>query len=270
MAKRRIFDSHAHYDDERFEGGEIALLNRLHEEENVALVLNAAASLASIKTSMSLSDRVDFVFFSSGVHPEMADVDSQTENWLDTVKDACAHNKCKAIGEIGLDYYYGNDTAEIQKEVFRKQLALASELSLPVIIHDREAHGDCLEIISEFPDITGVFHSYSGSSEMAKELLKKGWYISFNGIVTFKNARKTVEVAECIRDFEGGKYLDKILVETDCPYLAPVPERGHTNHSGNIKYTAAKLAEILGMTDDELCELTYKNACRFYGLEDLI
>lgn len=270
MATRRIFDSHAHYDDERFEGGEIALLNRLHDEENVCLVLNAAAGLSSVESSKKLAEELDFVYFSSGIHPENAHIDTENENWLEIVKKAASHPKCKAIGEIGLDYYYGKETEDIQKEVFKKQLQLAKELSLPVIIHDREAHGDCLDIISQYPDVKGVFHSYSGSSEMAKELLKKGWYISFNGIITFKNARKTVEVAECIKELEGGKYLDKILVETDCPYLAPVPERGHTNHSGNIKYTAAKLAEILEMECDELCELTYKNACRFYGIEELI
>lgn len=270
MAVRRIFDSHAHYDDDRFEGGEIALLNRLHNEEYVSLVMNAAASLKSIETSKKLSENLDFVYFCAGVHPESAHTDSLDRMWLEKVKENALHSKCKAIGEIGLDYYYGKETADIQKEVFVKQLELARELLYPVIIHDREAHGDCLEIISDFPDVCGVFHSYSGSCEMAKEILKKGWYISFNGIVTFKNARKTVEVAEFIRDFENGRYLDKILVETDCPYLAPVPERGKMNHSGNIKYVAEKLGEILSMSCDEVCELTYKNACRFYGLEDVI
>ena len=270
MAGIRIFDSHAHYDDDRFEGGEIALLNRLHSYENVSLVMNAAASLKSIETSKAIAENLDFVYFSAGVHPESADSDSRDADWLETIRKNALHNKCKAIGEIGLDYYYGKETADIQKEVFIKQLELADELNLPVIIHDREAHGDCLEIIADFPDIHGVFHSFSGSCEMAKILLKKGWYISFNGIVTFKNARKTVEVAEFIRDFENGKYLDKILVETDCPYLAPVPERGKTNHSGNIKYITEKLGEILSLSCEEVCELTFKNACRLYGLEDMI
>lgn len=270
MATRRIFDSHAHYDDDRFEGGEIALLNRLHNEENVLLVMNASASLSSLKTSKALADKLDFVYFSAGVHPESADTDTVNVNWLETVKCFAKDEKCKAIGEIGLDYYYGKETCDIQKEVFIKQLELAKELKLPVIIHDREAHGDCFDIISSFPELSGVFHSFSGSVEMAKELLKKGWYISFNGIVTFKNARKTVEVAEFIRDFQNGKYLDKILVETDCPYLAPVPERGKTNHSGNIKFIAGKLGEIFGISADEVLNLTYKNACRFYGLEELI
>ncbi len=262
----RIFDSHAHYDDARFEEKSIELLNHLHENEDVALVVNAASSLSSIETSRALAESLGFVYFTSGVHPDVAE--TCKDNWLDYIKTASNHPKCVAIGEIGLDYYYGKETADIQKEVFRAQLQLAQEISMPVVIHDREAHADCLSIISDFPELKGVFHSYSGSFEMAKELLKKGWYLSFNGILTFKNARKTVEVLEGIRDFDGGKYLKNILVETDCPYLAPVPFRGKTNNSGYIKYTAEKAAEILGITTEQFCDITYDNACEFYGLGD--
>ncbi len=264
----KIFDSHAHYDDERFDGVRDALIADIVQNENVSMIVNAGASLSSTESSKVLSEKYDHVYFTAGVHPESADTDSKCANWLDTVAENAKHPKCVAIGEIGLDYYYGRNTAEIQKEVFVKQMELADKMPMPVVVHDREAHADSLSIVSEFPKVYGVFHSYSGSFEMAKELVKRGWYISFNGILTFKNARKTIEVLEGLKDFDGGKYLDRILVETDCPYLAPVPFRGKTNHSGYIKYVAEKAAEILCVSPDAFCELTYKNACRFYGLED--
>ena len=263
----KIFDSHAHYDDERFDDCRDLLLTELVTNENVCVIVNAGASLASTESSAELSEKYPFMYFASGVHPESAHTDSGNPGWIDIVRNKANHKKCVAIGEIGLDYYYGKETAEIQKHVFKEQLKLASEMNLPVVIHDREAHADCLSVISEFPDVYGVFHSYSGSFEMAKDLVRRGWYISFNGILTFKNARKTVEVLEGLKDFDGGKHFDKILVETDCPYLAPVPFRGKTNNSGYIRFVAQKAGEILGISPEEFCELTYNNACRFYRLE---
>ena len=264
----KIFDSHAHYDDERFDGIRDSLLEEIFSDWNVVCVVNAGASLSSTESSRILSEKYERVYFASGVHPESAESDSRRNDWLETVEQNAKHPKCVAIGEIGLDYYYGKDTAEVQKEVFVKQMELAGKLSLPVVIHDREAHADCLSVVSAFSDVYGVFHSYSGSFEMAKELVKRGWYISFNGILTFKNARKAVEVLEGLKDLDGGLYLDRILVETDCPYLAPVPFRGKTNHSGYIKYVSEKASEILGITPECFYSLTYKNACRFYRLED--
>jgi len=266
----KIFDSHAHYDDERFDGEREELLKTLHENENVKYIVNAASSLASVLSSKTLAQKHDFVFFASGVHPEAADDDIKVDGWENFVENVSSHPKCVAIGEIGLYYYYGKETADIQKVVFAKQMEIAQKRNKPVVIHDREAHADCLSMVSDFPSVYGVFHSYSGSFEMAKDLLRRGWYISFNGILTFKNARKTVEVLEGIKDFENGKYLDRVLVETDCPYLAPVPFRGKTNHSGYIRYVAERAAEILSVTPDEFCELTYNNACRFFRLEGRI
>lgn len=270
MDSIRIFDSHAHYDDEKFEGNAVSLLKQLHDENNVAAVLNAGAGIDTSVASSKLAEALDFVYFAAGVHPENAHIDSTKNDWLDVLRSLADHPKCVAIGEIGLDYYYGKETADIQKTVFAEQMHLAREKQLPVIIHDREAHADCLDTVLQFSDIKGVFHSYSGSFEMAKILLKKGWYISFNGILTFKNARKTVEVLEALREYENGRYLSNILVETDAPYLAPVPMRGKINNSGNIIYTAQRAAEILGITTNEFCELTYKNACEFYGVEALL
>ncbi len=263
----RIFDSHAHYDDQRFDEVCDSILTYEHESCGVELVLNAASSINSCKTSMLIAERNDHVYFAAGVHPESAHTDSLDDKWLNVVEQYISHPKCKAVGEIGLDYYYGKETESIQKEVFRAQMMLAKKYELPVIIHDREAHGDTIGIISEFPEVVGVFHSFSGSCEMARDLLKKGWYISFNGIITFKNARKSVEVLDAISKLEDGKYLDRILVETDAPYLSPVPNRGKTNTSSNIQYTAQKCADIIGITIEEFCELTYKNACKFFNIQ---
>lgn len=266
----RIFDSHAHYDDDRFDENRNETLHRIHNECGVELIVNAAAGIESCESSKKLSESFDFIYFTAGIHPENAHTDSMGYDWLSKIEQYASHKKCVAIGEIGLDYYYGKETADIQKEVFNKQLKLAKKMSLPVVIHDREAHSDCFDAVRAFPDVKGVFHSYSGSFEMAKQLLEMGnWYLSFNGILTFKNARKCVEVLQNISMYKQGKYMNRILVETDAPYLAPVPMRGKTNDSGNIIYTAACAADILGITAEEFCDITYRNACDFYGLDDI-
>lgn len=264
----RIFDSHAHYNDAAFDSDADTLLCRLHAEESVERVIDIGSDIESSRKAAELAKKFDFVCFAAGIHPEHAAKAQADESVLPVLEALCREEKCVAVGEIGLDYYYGKEDAAAQKTIFEQQLALARKLSLPVIIHDREAHADSFDTICRYPDVCGVFHCYSGSFETAKELVKRGWYLSFNGIVTFKNARKTVEVLEGLRDFEGGCYLERILVETDCPYLAPEPHRGTRNHSGNIRYTAQRCAEILHMSTDEFCELSYQNACRLFQIKE--
>ena len=262
----RIFDSHAHYDDEAFGGVNpaIELLRSLHEDGGVARVTDCGADVASSIRAKELAEALPFVWFAAGIHPEHAQ--SADESALAEIESLCRHPKCVAVGEIGLDYYYGKETRSEQIDILHRQLGLAEKLSLPVIIHDREAHADSLEAVLSYSSVKGVFHSYSGSFETAKELLKHGWYLSFNGIITFKNARKTVEVLEGIRDYENGRYRDRILVETDCPYLAPVPLRGSVNRSDNITYIAERCGTVLGIGKEAFLSLTYQNACRFFGL----
>ena len=261
----RIFDSHAHYDDERFDGCRDEILKEVFSND-VEKICNIGANLSSSARSVELTKKYENIYASVGVHPSDAVKDMQNENWLKELEEMFLSNeKVRAIGEIGLDYYWTGEEKEEQKVCFRAQMALAQRLGAPVIIHDREAHGDVLEIMKEFPDVTGVVHSFSGSAEMAKEVLKMGYYISVNGVTTFKNARKIVEIVESIRDLHKDG-LDRILVETDCPYLTPVPHRGETNRSDYIKFTAEKCGELLGISTEEFCDITYKNACRFYGL----
>ena len=170
-----------------------------------------------------------------------------------------AHPKVVAIGEIGLDYYWDKDHKEIQHRMFDSQLALARELGKPVIVHDREAHADCLDMTARFPEVTGVFHCYSGSVEMAEILLKRGWYLGFDGPITYKNARRALEVLEACP-------LDRILVETDSPYMAPVPFRGKRCHSGLVRYTCERMAELKGLSPEEMARITYENGRRFFRI----
>lgn len=262
----RIFDSHAHYDDDRFDENRDEILSEVFSN-GVEKICNIGASLKTSRQSLELSQKYDNIYASVGVHPSDAVRDMQNPNWLTELEDMYKNNpKVVAIGEIGLDYYWTPEEKEEQKTAFRSQMALAKKLGAPVIIHDREAHGDVLEIIKEYPDVVGVVHSFSGSLEMAKEVMKLGYYISVNGVTTFKNARKIVEIVENLRDLHPDA-INRILVETDCPYLTPVPHRGETNRSDYIKFTAEKCAELLGITPQEFCEITYKNACRFYGID---
>ncbi|MBR3996201.1 MAG: TatD family hydrolase [Clostridia bacterium] len=260
-----LFDSHAHYDDEKFDGLRDELLSKM-PEYGVGKIVNAGASLKGSYASKDLSHRYDFMYFTAGVHPESAVTDTAIDGWLSEIDALCYDEKCVAIGEIGLDYYWEKETAPIQKECFRAQLELCRAHSLPAVVHDREAHGDSLEIVKEYPDVKGLFHCYSGSVEMMRELLKMGWYISVGGVVTFKNARKTVEVIEALKDIPCG--ISRLLLETDCPYLAPVPHRGKLNHSALMLNTAEKVAELLGITRAEVEALTYDNAMRFYNIKE--
>lgn len=250
------FDSHAHLDDRRFDGDRADILEDL-KNRGVGLVMNVGCDLASSLHSIALAKRYPFVYAAVGSHPD--DADHVNEQTLALYENLCKEEKVRAIGEIGLDYHYEDVPREIQKRAFRDQLELARRVSLPVIVHEREAHADAMELVREFSDVTGVFHCYSGALEQAKELVKRGWYIGFTGVLTFKNARKAVEVAQWLP-------LDRILIETDCPYMAPEPFRGRRNDSRLVPLVGKKLAEIKGLEEDIVMEATTENAKRLFGI----
>ena len=251
-----IFDTHAHYDDKAFECDREALLDAL-ENRGVGLVLNPGCDAQSSRAALDLAERFPFVYAAVGIHPEELGEDPLTE--LEEIRALTAHEKCRAIGEIGLDYYWDVSRREEQKEIFASQLALAQEKDLPVIVHDREAHADALEIVRGFPAVKGVFHCFSGSAEMAKELLRRGWYLGFDGPVTYKNARKALEVLDVTP-------LDRILVETDSPYMSPVPLRGKRNDSSNLIYVIQKIAEVKGVPPEEIERITCENGKRLFRI----
>lgn len=245
-----IFDSHAHYDDDSFDEDREQVIKEL-KENGIIGVLNCGASLEGARDSLKLAEKYDFFYAAVGIHPENAY--ELTDEAFEEIKKMTKNSKVRAIGEIGLDYYWDeNPPKDIQKDVFRKQMQLAKELKLPVIIHDREAHGDTLEIMKEFPEVKGVLHCFSGSVEFARECLKLGYYIGFTGVVTFKNAKKVLEVAKEVP-------TDRFLVETDCPYMAPTPYRGKRNRSEYIKFIIEKVAEIKGLSADEVENKTIEN-----------
>ena len=252
-----LFDTHAHYDDARFDRDRDELLTSM-PGKNVGLIVNPGCDVATSRMAVEMARKYQFLYAAVGIHPEnCGDFDPAM---IDTLRTLAGEKKVVAIGEIGLDYYWAeNPPKELQQEVLRRQLALAEELSLPVIIHDRDAHADTLAIVREFPHVKGVFHCFAGSVEMARELLDRGWYLGFDGPVTYKNARKTVEVAEMVP-------LDRILIETDAPYLSPVPMRGKRNDSRNVAYIAEKLAQIKGMTPEEMADLTLANGKKLFGI----
>ena len=254
----RLFDTHAHYDDEAFDADREALLTAL-PESGVEAVVNPGITVETSRKALALVERYPHVWAAVGIHPE--DCAGSGEADLEAIRALAAHPKAVAIGEIGLDYYWPeNPPRAFQQEIFRRQMALAEELDLPVIIHDREAHGDCLAIVKEFPRVRGVFHCYSGSPEMAKELLKLGWYLGFDGPITFKNARRAPEVAAVTP-------LKRMLLETDSPYLAPVPHRGKRNDSRLLPLVAEKLGEWKGLAPEAVAEAAFRNAVEFFGLE---
>jgi len=245
-----IFDSHAHYDDEAFNEDREKVILGL-KNNGIIGVLNCGASMQGAKMSVELSRKYDFIYSAVGIHPEHAD--TVNENLIEELRNLAKYPKVRAIGEIGLDYYYEeNPNRDIQKAAFKLQMKLARELELPVVIHDRDAHQDTLDILKEFPEVIGVVHCFSGSVEFAKECLKLGYYIGFTGVITFKNAKKIVEVAKNVP-------IDRILVETDCPYMAPEPNRGKRNQSDYIKYIIEKLSEIKGKSIEEIENITISN-----------
>ncbi|KXZ40619.1 TatD DNase family protein [Alkalithermobacter thermoalcaliphilus JW-YL-7 = DSM 7308] len=247
-----LFDSHAHLDDERFDEDRDEVIKKI-KSENVKYVLNAGADIASSKRSIHLSEKYDFIYASVGVHPH--DVKDMNEDTINLLKTLSKHEKVVAIGEIGLDYYYENSPREIQKRWFERQIQLANEVKLPIIVHDRDAHKDTFDIIktTKSKDIGCVLHCYSGSLELAKEYVKMGCFISIAGPVTFKNNVKTVEVIKKIP-------LEYLLIETDCPYLAPHPHRGKRNDPSYVRYIAEKIAIEKGISYEKVCEITTKNA----------
>ena len=252
-----LFDTHAHLDDRAFDEDRDALLAGLREKD-VALVMNPGCSYASSCAAVALAEKYDFVYAAVGSHPDAAqEVD---EALLAQYEKLCKlHPKIKAIGEIGIDYHYEDIPRQRQQKAFRAQLQLAQQLKLPVIVHERDAHEDGMAIVREFPDVTGVFHCYSGSVEMAKQLVDLGWYIGFTGVLTFKNARKAIETAVSIP-------LERIVLETDCPYMAPEPYRGRRNDPGYLFCMAQKLAQLRGVCEEEIHEITTQNGKRLYRL----
>ena len=252
-----IFDTHAHYDDAAFDPDRGELLSSL-PAQGVGLVVDPGCDLDSSRRAVELAEQYPHVYAAVGWHPE--NCAPYTRHSLDTLRTWAQSPKVVAIGEIGLDYYWEqNPPRELQQSVFRDQLALAQELSLPVIVHDRDAHADCLALVKEFPRVRGVFHCYSGSVETAQELLRLGWYLGFDGPLTYKNAKKTVEVARVVP-------LDRVLLETDSPYLSPVPVRGTRNDSRNLRRVAAKFAELRGMDTEDVVALTCENGKRLFSL----
>lgn len=246
-----IFDTHSHYTDQKFDGVRKELITALHES-GVKGMITCGVDIENSKAELALAKKFPFVYCAVGYHPENIE---NTEFDEQALTQLLSDEKAVAIGEIGLDYYWDTDKDK-QKEFFAQQLQLSKKLDMPVIIHDREAHADTLEFFKKYTP-NGVVHCYSGSVETAKEILNLGLYLGFGGVITFKNARKTVEVAEYVP-------LDRILLETDCPYLAPVPFRGKTCHSGYITYTAQKIAEIKGITTETVINASFQNAKRLF------
>ena len=256
-----IFDSHAHYDDEAFDGDREELLESL-KKSGIEKVVNVGASIKTSIASIELTEKYDFIYASIGVHP--SETEELTEEKIDELKEYSKLDKVVAIGEIGLDYYYPTPNRDLQKKWFYKQLDLAVETELPIIIHSRDAAKDTMDILKEYQGkiSRGVIHCYSYGVEMAKEFVNMGYYIGIGGVLTFNNAKKLKEVAKEIP-------IDKIVIETDCPYLSPVPNRGKRNSSLNLEYVVKELALIKGISEEEVKEITYNNAKKLYGLEQI-
>jgi TatD DNase family protein len=254
-----LFDTHAHYDDEVFDADRRELLAAM-PSENVGLIVNPGCTVESSRTAVALAAAFPHVYAAVGIHPE--NCGDFVPEQMTEIRALAQEDKVVAIGEIGLDYYWPeNPPRDLQQQVLRAHMTLAQELDLPVIIHDREAHADTVSIVKEFPEVTGVFHCFSGSVEMARELLKMGWMLSFNGAITFKNARKAPEVIASLP-------ADRILLETDCPFLAPEPYRGRRNSSLWLPEVIAVIAALRGTSEEEIRAVTWNNARRFYRLEN--
>ncbi len=251
-----IFETHAHLNDPAFDEDRESLILGL-PERGIGAVMNVGCCLESSHDCIALAEKYPFVYASVGSHPDSAD--EVDERALEEYRRMAQHPKVKAIGEIGLDYYYETIPRSLQQKAFRLQMELAQELQLPVIVHERNAHDDGMRIVKEFPGVTGVFHCYSGSAEMARQLVDLGWYIGFTGVLTFKNARKAVETAQAIP-------LERIVLETDCPYMAPEPFRGRRNDPGYLYRMAERLAEIREISVEEAAAVTERNARALYRL----
>ena len=253
-----IFETHAHYDAEQFNADRDALLASL-PGKGVGRVVDPGCDGPSSRMAVELSEKHPHVYAAVGWHPE------EWESWsvesMPLLRQLAKHPKVVAIGEIGLDYYWDKEHKALQREMLERQINLALELSLPVIIHDREAHEDALETVLCYSALRGVFHCFSGSPEMARELLRRGWYLGFDGPVTYKNNKKAAAVLSVTP-------MDRILVETDSPYMAPEPVRGRRNDSTNLPYIIARIAEIKGVSPVEMERITWQNACRLFALSE--
>lgn len=251
-----LFDTHAHYDDEAFDPDRDALLAQL-PERGVGPVLIPGCTVNSSRAAVALARRYPHVWAAVGIHPE--NCGDFVPEQLEQLRQLARDGKVRAIGEIGLDYYWDTEHKALQREMFERQLSLAMERDLPVIVHDREAHGDSLETVMNYPAARGVFHCFSGSAEMAKELIRRGWYLGFDGPVTYRNNKKAAEVLAVTP-------LDRILVETDSPYMAPVPFRGKRNDSALLVHVLAEIAARKGVSAEEMTRITYENGCRLFGI----
>ncbi len=257
MIYNNIFDTHAHYDDEQFSEDISSLLEDL-PKNGVANIVNCATDISSCEKSKTLAEKYDYIYFAAGIHPHESE--NAEKDFTDKLENFASHRKCVAIGEIGLDYHYDFSDRKIQLEVFEKQLILANKLNLPVIIHDREAHQDTLNLLKKYTP-KGILHCFSGSAESAREIIELGLYIGLGGAVTFKNAKKPVEVAKTIP-------LDKLVLETDCPYMSPVPFRGKRNDSSLIAYTAEFIAGLKNLNTQELIDITTANAKKIFEIQE--
>ena len=249
----RIIDSHAHYDDEAFDNDRHELLERLFAED-IDKIINIGCSVEGSHRSVELAERYDGIYAAVGLHPDSADEISR----IDEVRSLCGHPKVVAVGEIGLDYHYENHSREIQKIAFEEQLKLAAEEDLPVVIHSRDAWEDTMELLRKYRP-RGVMHCFSGSAETACEVIRLGMYVGFTGVITFRNAKKARRALEAVP-------LERLLVETDCPYMSPEPNRGRRNDSGNLKYTLAEFAGVKGISCEEAAEITARNAEMLFGI----
>ena len=249
----RIIDSHAHYDDDAFDSDRYELLDKLFSG-NIDKIVNVGCSVKSSYSSAALAERYPKIFAAAGLHPDSADEIDR----LDEIKMLCMKEKVVAVGEIGLDYHYEEHHRDIQKKAFEEQLILAKELDMPVIVHSRDAWADTMELLRKYRP-QGVVHCFSGSAETAAEVVSLGMYVGFTGVVTFKNAKKAVKAL-------GAVPHDRLLLETDCPYMSPEPNRGRRNDSGNLVYTLGAFADIMGVSLEEAAELTAQNAERLFGI----
>lgn len=253
-----LFDTHAHFDDPQFESDRDEVIKSL-ADDGVTRVMNIGANMETSEKAIEIANKYDFIYATVGVHP--CDTYDMTDEDIERLRIMAKNNpKVRAIGEIGLDYYFDDTKPDIQKEWFIKQLHLAKELNMPVVIHDRDSKGDAIEILKREGISNGVMHCFSGSAETARELVKMGFMISFTGVLTFKNARRAVEACRSIP-------IERLMIETDCPYMAPEPHRGERNYSGYVKYVARKMAEIKGLSYEETARITMENGLRFYGIE---
>ena len=267
MNDHLIFDTHAHYHDSRFSDGNSGLqptdvlLDTLFSTE-IGEIVDIGTDMETSRAAVSIAEQYPHMYAAVGMYPGSCPLSSdpeQIENTVGHFAHMLDHEKVVAIGEIGFDFHYDDVPRDIQAVWFERQMQLASEKNVPVIIHDREAHGAVMDVLSRYRQVHGILHSYSGSTEMAEQLIQMGYYISVSGVVTFRNARKLVEVVERIP-------LEYLLVETDAPYLTPHPHRGKVNHSGYLPYTVSRIAEIKGISYEEVCDVTRRNAYRIFGI----